>query len=197
MTAPKLEDGRELVDAGLAIMEANRATRRARLNRPRWEPKKWHPVYEEIVMLSVMGYKNTDIAKEKGLTPVHVSNILNTPQAKLIIEIVLKKMEKKRELTVEQRLDRLATKAMDRVEEVIENDVVAEKNPLAMFDRALEILKGTKKIKTADAPTTNNTLIVTEDVSKQLIAALQLSDKARALHSGKQPVEVRADVIDP
>lgn len=176
---------RELVEAPIVPeLEENRVRRAARINRPKWEPKVWHPVYEEIVLLDIMGYKNTVIAEMKGFTVVHVSNILNTPQAKIIRQLTLKRMEQKREETIEQRLERLTHDAMARVEDTIRNDDLAAKNPLGLFDRAITVLKATNKIKEVAPTVNNNTMIVSDEALDKLMRAVKQSDEAKALHAG-------------
>lgn len=179
------------VDISQDLLEENRKEREERVKRvatcrtPRWNPKKWHPVYEEVVLLDCLGYKGKDIARLKGFTPQHVSCILNTSQAKMIRKLVLARMEKKREETVEERLERITAKAMDRVEEVMANDTYAEKNPGGIFDRALGVLKAAGKVKQESAGPTNNNLIVSDDQWKMLTEGIKRSDEARRLNSGE------------
>lgn len=178
-------------------LEENRARRAARINRPKWSPKQWHPVYEEVVLLDMLGYKNIVIAEMKGFTKEHISNILNTPQAKLIKELTVKRMEKKREETIEQRLDRLANKAMERLEETINNDELAAKNPLGLFDRAITVLKSTNNIKEQPTSVDNSrTIIVTDAQMEKLNRAMALSDEAKQLNSGLKPAEGIEIVVD-
>lgn len=180
-----------LVEASVVPeLEDNRARRSARINRPRWNPKQWHPVYEEIVLLDSLGYKNIAIAEMKGFTKEHISNILCTPQAKLIKQLILARMEKKRDETIDQRLERIAEKAMSRVEETINNDELAAKNPLGLFDRAITVLKATNKIKEQPTAVDNSrTIIVTDTQMEKLNRAMQLSDEAKQLNSGINPAE--------
>lgn len=176
----------------LQQMEENRAARRARITRPRWDPKKWHPVYEEVVLLDCLGYSRKQIAEEKGFTEQHITNITNTPQAAIIREVFRKRMAAKYEGTVEERLERLTAKAMKRIEDVIENDDLMAKNPLGLFDRAITVLKSTNKIK--ETPATQNTLqlVVTEDQLDRLQKGTELADKARALNAGKTEIVINA-----
>lgn len=180
-----MAEATELVEVqGVPELEENRARRAARINRPKWEPKKWHPVYEEIVLLDCLGYKGVVIAEMKGLTPQHVSNVLNTPQAKMIREITIKRMQQKRELTIEQRLEAVTDRAMSRIEEVVNNDELAAKNPLGLFDRAITVLKATNKIKEAPTGPVTNNMIVSDAAMDKLLKAVEKSDQVKALHSG-------------
>lgn len=189
----------DLVDAatlsGMKALEVNRAARRARINNPRWEPKKWHPVYEEIVLLDCLGYSNKDIAEDKGFTAVHISNILNTPKAKMIRELLLKQMEKKREETIEQRLEKLADKAMDRAEKVITDDDLFAKNPLGVFDRAIIVMKGANKIKDQEeAKLIQNTMIVSDEAAIRLAKAMAGIKRREELHD-KLAISIGATLV--
>lgn len=184
MAAPNL-----IEITNVSQFEENRTRRAARILRPKWNPKKWHPVYQEVVLLSCMGMSNKAIAIEKGFTKEHVSNILRTPQAEIIRQLTIKKMEQKHELTLEQRFERLANRALDRVENVMEDDQLFEKNPLGVFDRAIVVLKGTNKIKSEETKTPNGPqpgMVVSEDVALKLVDALAMSDRVAALHGTRK-----------
>lgn len=195
MAAPNLVETH--INPELQQMEENRAARKARINRPRWNPKEWHPVYEEVVLLDCMGLSRSDIAVEKGFTEEHITSILKTEQAKIIRRIVEQKIREKHDFTVEQRLERLANKAMTRVEDVINNDKVAETNPLGLFDRAIVLLKATKKI-APEEPGTNigKALIVTDAAMDKLIKGMAVADEARRLHA-LPPITIDAKSSTP
>lgn len=176
------------------ILESNRVRRRARIHRPRWSPKHWHPVYEEVVLLSALGYKNIEIAKEKGFTPVHVSNILNTPQAKRLLEILIARQRAKGTETLESRLERAAMKSMDRIEEVLDNDEYAMKNPGGIFDRAITMMKVTGKVKEPEKdPVRERTLVVPVEMMAALQDGLKLADRAREINRLANPTPVSVD----
>ncbi|HEX9430571.1 MAG TPA: hypothetical protein VF944_09355 [Candidatus Bathyarchaeia archaeon] len=185
------EAARELTEVqrnpDLDAFEQNRVARRARITRPKWNPKQWHPIYEEVVLLDAMGLSRKDIALEKGFTETHVTNIMNTEQAKIIKQLLIARLRKKHEETIDQRLEKMALKAMDRVEEVMQNDELAEKNPLGLFDRAIVLLKGTKKIATEETTNIKNAMIVSEQGLDRLLKGMEKADEARRLH-GLQPI---------
>lgn len=183
MAAPHLVETQ--VNPELDQMRENAARRRARITRPKWNPKQWHPVYEEVVLMDCLGLARRDIALEKGFTEQHITNICQTPQAKIIRELFRRRMAEKYEGTVEERLERLTAKAMKRIEEVIEDDKIAEKNPLGLFDRAITVLKATNKIKEAPAEHVHeHRLMVTDEQMDRLKKGTELADQARQLHSG-------------
>lgn len=180
MAAPNLVEVNTLPSA--TSMDAPQKMSRSRLNRPRWQPKVWHPVYEEIVLLDALGYSNIEIAKDKGFTVVHISNILCTPQAKMIKRLIIGQVEKQRTLSIDQRLEKYSEVAMRRVEETLDNDVYAQKNPGGMFDRALKLLTVTNRVKDPDkGPVNNTTLVVPSEVFSRFTEAMERSREERKL----------------
>ncbi len=172
----------------LDLMQENAKERRSRINRPRWNPKQWHPVYEEVVMLDVMGYKRTEIATMKGFTPAHITNICKSKEAEVIRSLVINKLRdtvlNKSERTIEERMDAVASKAVERIEAVIENDELAEKSPFAVFDRATTYLRSVGKIKDPDRDTSSRPLMIPVESMKILMDGIRVSDEAKRLHSG-------------
>lgn len=188
MAAPNLIES-QTVPAG-SQFDRKSEPRKAMLRRPRWQPKVWHPVYEEVVMRDCMGYSNIEIAADMGYTVVHVSNILCTPQAHLIKRLVLLQMEKKRELNVDQRFDKLTKVAIDRIEETLGNDNFATRNPGGMFDRALKMLqvRGVVKDPEADRNAKTNTVIVPSDVFSRFTESMERSARERKELEGKEEI---------
>jgi len=184
MTAPKFKETQVNPDLP-EHMEENQTFRRARITKPRWNPKEWHPIYEEVVLLDCMGLKRSEIASRIGFTEMHISHILKTEQAQIVRKLVIARINGKAQQTIEQRLETVTLKAMQRVEDVINNDVLAEKNPLGLFDRAITLLKGTRKIQPEDGGThINRALIVSEQQFDKMIKGTALADEAKRLHSG-------------
>lgn len=156
-----------------------RVRRKARLLRPRWAPKEWHPVYEEVVLLALLGYSNTAIAEEKGFTVQHISNIINTPHAKIIKEITLKQMEKKRAESFEDRVAKMVDKGLSRMEETLNNDELAAKNPLGVFDRAMSLMKGVGKMKAEEQVVVNPVMAVSAEAMDRWTQAIERSKEER------------------
>lgn len=193
MAAPNLIETYENPDLPEHMRE-NEVTRRARITRPRWNPKEWHPIYEEVVLLDCMGYKRSEIGARMGFTEAHVTNILKTPQAEIVRKLVIARINNKAMQTIEQRLETVTAKAMTRVEEVINDDELAKKNPLGIFDRAITLLKGTRKIQPEESGThIHKALIVSEHQFDKLLKGTALADEARRLNAA-EPVE--AEVSD-
>jgi len=177
MSAPKMD-----------LLEENAKERRSRLHRPHWNPKKWHPVYEEVVMLDIMGYKRTEIADMKGFTPAHITNICNCKRAEMIRELVSSKIRatvlEKSERTIEERMEAVTSKAVERIEAVIENDELAEKSPFAVYDRCMTYLRSTGKISDPEKDIDSRPLMIPAESMKVLLDGIRVADEAKRLHSG-------------
>lgn len=129
----------------------------------RWVPKKWKPVYEEIVALNVMGLDNRSLAERYNYTPQQISNILNTPQADIIKKLAIERLRKNTLATVEQRLDGLKLKVVEKLELMLTDPQYFERSPFAVIDRGMKVLEklGTQ-IPTIDpsSPTHNGNITV-------------------------------------
>lgn len=117
----------------------------------RWTPKEWLPIYEAIVALSCTGLSNEEVGKRFGYGKQQVSNILNTPQAKKMRELINDKLRKDNIAGLTDRLDRMQEAAMKHIEHVLDRPSEDFKNPLAIFDRSLAFLKSSGKL-ASDTP---------------------------------------------
>jgi len=150
----------------------------------KWTPKKWKPVYEEIVLLSAAGKSNEEIAKVAGYTPQQISNILNAPQAKLALEEIGVRAREKFGESFYDRIERLSQRSLDNMEKVLTKDEWLDAAPIAMFDRSLNFMKAAGKL-TGDSPkearTTN--IIIGAEVQRTLLEGLQKANRVIEIHS--------------
>lgn len=167
-------------------------TRRAPRLRPgkRWVPKKWLPIYDQMVALHCVGLSNGSIAERFDYSAQQVSNILNTEQAKVIKGLVHKKMVAEMEFGTADRLKKIEAQAIKNVERVIMDEALLESKPLAIFDRSVALLKGIGKLD-GDGPK-NNTNLTVFNIAAEHAAALtegiNKANEAAILHGS---VEVR------
>jgi hypothetical protein len=160
--------------------------RRPKLNA--WKPKTWKTSYDRVVAFHVMGKKNTEIAATLGMTPEHVSTILYLPHA---IELKLKMeaaLRAKMEENIPDLLEYVSRKTAMRLKEVLDDDDVFHKAPLAIIDRGLEVLKGLSHLKGGGngAPVGvtvhGNAVIIPQNQAASLIEGFTKSDEARRIH---------------
>ena len=161
----------------------------------KWIPKKWRPEYERIVAMSAAGFSNKQIAKDVGFTPVHVSNILNLPQATDLMERIVAKMRERTLVDIPSTLQRIAEKGVQRLETAMNNDDLFEKSPFAVIDRAMEVVKGLNHLKGGGngAPGNvthvhGNAMIVSADQADNLALGLQRREQVKKLHSPNEIV---------
>lgn len=162
----------------------------------KWSPKEWSPIYEAIVALSCTGLNNEEVGKRFGYGKQQVSNILNTPQAKKIRELIVNKLNKDNTATISARLERLNESALKHVEFVLDRPTEDFKNPLAIFDRSMAFLKSSGKVKTDEhmmniANTTNVTnnvigkaMILNAGATELLSEGLKKANQVQVIHDG-------------
>lgn len=163
----------------------------------KWIPKKWRPEYERVVAMSAAGMSNKQIATNVGFTPVHVSNILNLPQATELMERIVAKMREKSLVDIPNTLQRIAEKTAVRLESVLNNDELFEKSPFAVIDRGMDVLKGLNHLKGGGngAPVGNvtniqNAMIVSADQADALSEGLRKRNEVKRLHSPTEEIVV-------
>lgn len=113
----------------------------------RWRPKRWEPVYEQIVLLSIVGRSNKALAEMFGYTEQHICNILHTPEAALTRAAILERMHERQLESIPAKLEATAVKAIDRIHNVIHNDDLFEKSPFAVVDKSFKVLEAAGHIR--------------------------------------------------
>lgn len=158
----------------------------------RWVPKEWRPEYEAIVALSCTGLNNEEVGKRFGYGKQQVSNILNTPQAKKLRELIVNRLRDLNSITLGERMTALNEKALSRIEDTLNNDAIYERAPLAIFDRSFTFLKHAGVVKPELAPqhpmgggNVIGTMVnITSEAVKQLSEGLRKSNEVKVLHDG-------------
>lgn len=153
----------------------------------RWVPRRWEAKYDQIVLAATLGLSsNKELAETHGYTPQQISNILNTPQAAKIRKAVHDKIQKDISSDLPMRLERVAAKSVERLENLVNNDAIAENKPMEIGHLALKILSGVGKMKgdNHDRPTSNTFIFASGDIA-DLKNAIALSDEASKMHAPK------------
>lgn len=163
----------------------------------RWTPKEWRPEYTAIVALSATGMSNEAVGKHFNYTKVHISNILNCPEAIEIRKLINAKLLEDSTISLPDRLKRVQDMALQRVETFLENREYMTKSPFQTFDRALKVLQGTNAMANPDAKSNgattniqNNTLILSDAAAKSLTEGLAKSQLVAELHANVLPVSI-------
>lgn len=156
----------------------------------KWQPKQWNPVYEQVVMYSCMNKTAKEIGKIVGFTEVHVGNILRSRFAKVIKLKMYEDLREDVSKTITNNIADSAILAARRIKAVLENEELAEKHPLSIFDRSLQVLKATKHVAGGEnnAQVSGNVnfngktnILITTEAAKQLKDAIQKSDEGRKM----------------
>jgi hypothetical protein len=97
-------------------------------------------VHQEVIRLLVMGAKPADISAQLGISKQQISNIRNSS----IVKEAIEELQSKRNADaqkVSERIQRLAPKAIDRLQEVLDNPAYHDEKLVAnvakdILDRA-------------------------------------------------------------
>jgi hypothetical protein len=178
----------------------------ARLTK-KFEPKSWKPVYDLMVFHSCMGVSNKEIAEKYNYTPQQVCNILVSNQGRVRKKLILANLIENETASVQDRMEKVATKFLQKIELVADNDELFEKAPFAFVDRGLAIIKGLGRLE-GDRANSNGgsssvhntqinnnnskTFIVSEKAASELRDAIKFSDEAAAQHeTPSEAIEVK------
>lgn len=108
----------------------------------RYAPKRWKPEFSLIVMDSISGMENDEIAEKYGYTKQHISNILCTSQAAEMRRNVQTKINEHFEGSLKERLAVVQEQAVRHIEDFIsarngfEN---VKKDPFGFIDRVIKV----------------------------------------------------------
>lgn len=161
---------------------------------PKWNPSKWHPEYEKVVGLATLGYTNIQISQMVGYSKEHVSNILNTPTAKTLLFKASRRLRETVFERMEDRLESIASKTVERMHELIHDDEKFDQKPLAIIDRGIKIMQGIGKLKTENNSTVNNNgPVITGEAMQILMEGMSKADAAKKLHSGKEEIVIEQE----
>lgn len=146
----------------------------------RWSPVKWEPIYEQFIAFSAIGYSNKDIAEKFGYTPQQVSNVLCTPQAKVIKEQLIRKIRE--DVLANSAGDReaLIHRANENIGKVLNSDELREKSPFKMLEASMSYLKGVGQLESESKGTT---IMINTQVANILQQGLTKSDEVKKLHN--------------
>lgn len=154
----------------------------------KWQPKRWKPEYDKVVMFSIAGMSNVAIAEKLNITKEFVSQILNLPNAKLITEQVQAKIREKMEDGITENLYVATKQAAKRVRQVLEDDETFKKSPFAVTGLAVDVLKGMNHLKGGgngalnNGETNINALIINQGQKNDILDGFAKIKQVRELH---------------
>lgn len=126
-----------------------------------YNPKRWQPEFDLIVIESVAGKSNAELARLFGYTKEHISNILSTPQAAEVKERIRSTINKEFEGGIKDRLAKIGEKTIKHIEKFVEDeDGYSNKRPFDFVDRMLKIAQAVGSVGDKDATSRSNTTIV-------------------------------------
>lgn len=159
----------------------------------KWQPRKWRVEYDRIVGMSVLGLANTEIAEKVGFCKEYISVILNLPEAKILYNRLQQKLLEQQEAFIPNTLNYVAKKTAERLKQVIDNDDLFQKNPFAVIDRGMDVLKGLRhltgggngSIGTGEpgAVTNIGTVVINQGQKSDIMTGLEKLQEIKQIHS--------------
>lgn len=149
-------------------------------------PKNWNPRHEAIVLAVLSGKSQKEVADIYEITPVHVGNLMKSPQA---LELKSKMFELLREESedITVRMARVSEQALKNIESMMENETARKNAPFQHASLSLKVLQSvtpkgvvnpTVREQTNNTQINNNTLILTNpDFLRDIKDGLALSMK--------------------
>ena len=150
----------------------------------KWIPKKWKPIYEEMLLLSVAGKSNGEIAEFYGYTAQQISNILSSPIAQAKKSEIVNRINEDFQKNEEQKLKEIAAKSIDRIRDLIFDDEKAKNAPFAMFDRSVTLLKAVGKLNSGESGprVTHNTIVIGKEIRRNLLEGIEKANRVAELY---------------
>lgn len=149
----------------------------------KWEPKKWTPVYDKMVALSCTGASNKYIAEQFGYSDQQVCDILNSPQAQIVNELIRKQVFKAAEKNILHSLGVASDAAASNIKKVLTNSELLEKHPFQMVDRSIAFLKGVGRLNDSDGEKkAGPTIVLNNQIAINLMNGLKEANEAAKMH---------------
>jgi hypothetical protein len=152
-----------------------------------WQPKKWQPEYERIVLGSVTGMSNTVLAQMFGYTPVHICNILNTEEAKKVKNMIVDKIRETTLNSIPDQMERIAAKTVERVETLVTDDRIFAADPYRAIDRGFRVMEHLGLLRSAKQPDVNvekGVIVINPESAALLTQAMAKSAEVARLYPG-------------
>jgi len=163
----------------------------------KWVPKTWEIWMTEAVLLSSKGMSNTELATHFNVTPQHISNITNTPQAALIRREVMDALQERVQTTTVRRLESIASKTVERLDRMVHDDAAFKESPFQIIDRGMKVLEGIGKLQRKDAGKINvdKAIILSGQHSFELLEGMREAEEVKKLYEA-EPAEIVYEPTD-
>lgn len=165
-----------------------------------WQPLKWIPVYDRMVVMHCFGISNVEIARQLDYSAVQVGNILRSDEGKTCIKRVRTEYLNQISEDVPTQIEELKAKSFRAISEALSNEDLIEKAPLAAANLGITFLKGIGSLSDGASKNTqvNLNVPVPPGMFADMISALQESNeldanRKRISSTSKQSAEPEAD----
>jgi hypothetical protein len=153
-----------------------------------WQPKRWLPEYERIVLGSVAGVANTVLAQQFGFTAVHISNILNTEEAKKLKASIVEQMRANALSSLPDQMERIAAKTVERVDKLLHDDGLFSQYPMQAIDKGFRIMEHLGLLHAKNGPDINvarGVIVMSPESAALMAQAMEKSNEVKRLYPGE------------
>lgn len=158
----------------------------------RYKPKRWEPRFDLIVLGSIAGKSNVELASQFGLTPQHISNIINTQQAENLKQKVRNNIENESTKDIRTVVTEIGNRAAKHLLEfVLDERGRAKSNPFEFIDRSIKIAQISGVVKND-----NGGGNVSPGMHVQNLQVNVLNGLAEALKLSREVETVHSNAID-
>jgi len=175
---------------GRPVGAVNRAA-----NATLWEPKDWKPLYEQIILLSISGRNNKDIALLVKRTPAMVGMVLRSQAAKKRQSELLENVRETIFAGIDEKIAEATVAGADRIHTVMTDKAYFEATPFAVVDRAMKLLQSSGNLSVNEKAAQLNVdkmLVLQGDQTSDLVKGLLEANEVQRMH---QKEEVGVNVI--
>lgn len=158
--------------------------------------KNWKPRHENIVILHLNGWSNIAIAEYIGLTKERVSQIINDPTARKIIDATMKRVRENLADNIEDNLTRLSSLSVERIEETLGTKFPPGTDPKKHQDNvALKLMKG-RGLLPGELEKEREGAKIPVSLLERFMDAFEGANEAKRLHSGETEVVAEEEIED-
>lgn len=162
-----------------------------------WQPNEWEGEYEKIVFESCMGASNTDLAVKYNFTPQHISNIINTEQARQIKAQYVAAIRQGSLDLMEKQYGEIVSRSVQNMHTVLHREDILQSHPFSQFDRSISALKSLGKLQEeakagiVNNTQINNTMIISSDDESKILKGIDKLEQIKLLHKGVNGDSIR------
>lgn len=141
---------------------------------------KWKPVHDTVLALHMAGYAHKSIAAIVGLSPSHVTDLINDPRAQKAVQKIRKRLFENQLRNLEGKLTMLGDAAVGNLRKTVNADIAPKSKAKKHQDRvSMDVLD---MIGVGQDGRGDDGMKLTKEASERLADAMEKADEAEQTH---------------